>query len=58
MADNIRQFRSREERTAAEKELNKKLRRHRMGNSAAVIGFLLIAVLLVMYFYIDNSEKS
>lgn len=58
MADNIRQFRTREAKAAAEREQNKKIQRHRLKNHAAMMGFLLAAVVLTAYFYIDYQGKK
>jgi len=60
MADNIRQFRSRDSRrsAAAERELQKKVKKHRRGNRTAVLSFVIVAVLLITYFYVDHQRKE
>lgn len=58
MADNIRQFRSRETEAAEEKELRRKVRRHRVGSGAVILVLLLAAVLLVAFFYMNHQKKD
>ena len=55
MADNIRPFRGRAPEPTAEEErqLQRQIRKHRIQSRAAVLVFLLAALLLIVYFYID-----
>ena len=55
MADNIRPFRGRAPEPTAEEErqLQRQVRKHRIQSRAAVLVFLLAALLLIVYFYID-----
>ncbi len=60
MADNIRPFRRREpeQTTAEEKELKKKVFRHRIRAKAAAAALLLAAAVIIACFYIDYQRKS
>ena len=60
MADNIRPFRGRAPEPTAEEErqLQRQVRKHRIQSRAAVLVFLLAALLLIVYFYIDYQRKE